>query len=477
MTTSDIDRALERVLAEHDGPVDGLPAVGGDHLNARRFLREHGDDVRRAPELGRWFLWTGSWWEADRLDRVAQLATATIENLRSWVAESANPDEFRRRSRHYDASTRAGRRDALLSLVGTDPKVVVAVDQLDARPTLLACRNGTVDLTTGDLQPASRDDLLTRGIDVDYDPHARSAEWVDFVEHTFGADAELIAFVQRLLGYCISGLVHEHVLPVLHGAGANGKSTLIGVVQDLLGDHAITAPDGLVIATDHAPHPERIAHLRGRRLVVSHELEERAVLAEQAVKTLTGGDTLSARELYGRRFNFKPTHKVLLVTNHRPRVRGTDHAIWRRIRLVPFDVVVPPDRQDPDLRRRLLEEHGSAVLAWLVEGAVRWHREGLGSAERVSLATDAYRRASDVFGAFLEERTEAVPRMRTKVGDLWASWRNWCEEVRERPGRKQDFAAALDERGFLVETYQNAKSVVGIEIIPDQGRREVGEVS
>ena len=133
---------------------------------------------------------------------------------------------------------------------------------------------------------------------------------------------------------------------MFHGVGANGKSTLVGVVQDLLGSHAMTAPAGLVIAHDHDPHPERIAALRGRRLVVSHELEQQAQLAEQVVKTLTGGDILSARELYGRRFNFTPSHKVVLVTNHQPRVRGTDHAIWRRIRLVPFTAVIPPEQQD-----------------------------------------------------------------------------------------------------------------------------------
>jgi putative DNA primase/helicase len=254
---------------------------------------------------------------------------------------------------------------------------------------------------------------------------------------------------------------------VCTGPGANGKSTLVGILQDILGEHAITAPEGLVIRNDHQaqPHPERIAALRGRRLIVSNELEQRATLAEQTVKMLTGGDALSARELYGRRFNFNPTHKVLLISNHKPKVRGTDHAIWRRIRVVPFETIIPVDQQDPDLRRRLVEDHGTAVLAWLVRGAVSWHADGLGSAGVVDIATEEYKSTQDTFGAFLDECTVVVPQKRCKVGDLFNIWRQWCERSGERPGRKQDFSAALSDHGFLVETYQNAKSVVGLGIL------------
>ncbi len=448
-----------------------VPDVAGDHLNAQRFLAAYGARLRRSPELGRWYEWNGAWWSEDRLDHVLELAADTIDALRPWVAEADSADEMRRRAKHYEMSCRAGRRDGLLAIAGTDPDIVVAVEQLDSHPLLLACRNGTVDLSSGALRPPDPDDLLTRGIAVDYDPDAHSEEWERFIDTIFASNADLIAYVQRLLGYCITGVVHEHVLPVLHGTGANGKSTLVGVVQDLLGDHAITAPDGLVIRLDHQPHPERVAVLRGRRLVVSSELEQRATLAEQVVKMLTGGDTLTARELYGRRFNFSPSHKIVLLTNHRPKVRGTDHAIWRRIRLVPFDVTIPDDQQDADLRRRLVEDHGKAVLAWLVRGAVAWQQSGLGHSEAVDAATAKYRQAEDTIGTFLAERTVEVPLVRTKVGDLWTLWKSWCEEAHERCGRQQDFRAALEERGIVVESYQGQKYA------RDLGIREVGGAS
>jgi putative DNA primase/helicase len=243
------------------------------------------------------------------------------------------------------------------------------------------------------------------------------------------------------------------------------------------------APEGLAVAQAHEQHPERIAVLRGRRLVVSSELEASAVLAEAAVKVLTGGDTLSARQLYGQRFTFRPTHKVVLVTNHKPKVVGTDLAIWRRLRLVPFAVTMAPEEQDPDLRRRLAEDHGSAVLAWLVAGARNWNAEGLGSAAAVETATADYRSSQDTFGTWLAECTVVIPRARTKIGDLWASWREWCEQVGERPGRKQDLRSALDGHSVVVETYQGAKYAVGLGIVvpdaqsADQGNGECGEVS
>lgn len=440
-----------------------VPRLEGDHLNAQRFLESFGKVVRRSPELNCWYIWNGSWWREDRLEQIADMATTIVNELRTWVAESEGT-EFKRRSKHYTDSAKAGRRDALLKIVGSDRNVVVAVEQLDAKPLLLACRNGTVDLATGELLEADPNFLLTRGVNINFDPNATSSEWEAFLDAIFGHDQELIAFVQRLLGYCCTGAVTDHILPVWHGAGANGKSTLIGVVQRVLGGHAIAAPEGLVTLHSHQPHPERIAGLRGKRLVVSNELEANAPLAEQMVKMLTGADILSGRELYGRRFNFTPSHKVLLVSNHKPRIRGNDHAIWRRVILVPFDTIIPADRQDSDLGNRLVGEHGAAVLTWLVRGAVEWNRHGLGSASAVKTATAAYRDSEDSFAEFLAERTIRVERLKTKVGDVYEVWKRWCEKTGERPGRTSTLRTALEEHGFQIETYKNAKLVVGLEI-------------
>ena len=307
---------------------------------------------------------------------------------------------------------------------------------------------------------------------VAYDPDAQSKEWEDFVAEIFLDDRELVAFGQRLLGYCLTGAVREHVLAVFYGSGSNGKSTLVGVVQDLLGDRlTMAAPEGLVVNQHHEPHPERIASLRGKRLVVSSELEAKAVLAEQLVKALTGGDTLSARELYGRRFGFAPSHKIVLLTNHRPRVRGTDNAIWRRLRLVPFAFTVPPERQDGDLRRRFVEEQAAAVLTWLVYGAVAWHEIGLGTAKAVDEATSAYRESQNTLAHFLAECTVEAPGQRTKLGHLYERWRAWCDVAGERVGRQQDFTTALEEASVKVVVRDRTKWAFDLEI------RSEGEAS
>ena len=426
----------------------------GDHLNAQRFLDAHGALVRWAPELGRFYIWSGSWWAEDRTERVQDLALEVIDGLREWVAE-ASGDEFRRRAAHYSASSRAGRVEALLQVAR--PRLVVAVEQLDQHPYLLACLNGEVDLRTGELHASDPAHLLTRGIGAAYEPEAQSDLWGRFLDTTFDGDADLIAFVQRSIGYAATGAVREHVALVYHGGGANGKSTLLGAVQDLLGELALTAPEGLFTQSQHEPHPERIAALRGRRLVTCFELENRATLAEGLVKTLTGGDRLSAREMYGRRFDFAPTHKVVIVTNHKPRVRGTDESIWRRLRLVPFEHTVRPQDQDGTLRQRLVTDHGSALLGWIVQGAVAWYADGLGETRKVTQATAAYRASQDTLSAFLEDCTEESPRARTPVGELWEAWRQWSEASGERPGRKQDFTIALEEHGAELETYQGAR--------------------
>ena len=428
--------------------------LAGDHLNAERFLQAHSEEVRWAPELSSYYTWSGAWWEEDRAERVQGLALHVIDELRGWVAE-ASGDEFRRRAAHYSASSRASRVEAMLEVAR--PRLVVSVEELDSFPYLLACRNGEVDLRTGELHPSDPAHLLTRGVDVEYDPEARSERWERFLGTTFDQDPDLIGFIQRAIGYTATGIVREHVALVWYGSGANGKSTLLGVVQDLLGDLALTAPEGLFTQSQHEPHPERIASLRGRRLVTCYELENRAMLAEGLVKTLTGGDRLSARELYGRRFDFAPTHTVVIVTNHKPRVRGTDESIWRRLRLVPFDHTIAPQDQDGDLRRRLVAEHSSAILAWMVKGAVAWYSDGLGETAKVTRATAEYRASQDTFSAFLEECTEDSPRARTPVGELWQVWRQWCEATGERPGRQQSFTGALADHGVELEVYRHQR--------------------
>ena len=430
----------------------------GDHLNAERFLSEHGDKVKWSPEMGQWFVWNGAWWEQDSLELAQELAKETIDGLRSWVGEAKDKDQFKQRSRHYSDSTRSGRRDGLLAIARTDRSVVVAVKQLDKAAHLLACRNGTVNLRTGELLPADPLQLITRGVDLDYVPDARSETWEQFLNTVFAGNAELIHYVQVLLGYAMTGEVGEHLLPDFYGTGANGKSTLVTAITGVLREHAAIAPEGLLVEQKHEQHPERLAMLRGRRLVVSLEVERRAVLAEGLIKAITGGDRISARYLYGQRFDFEPTHTFVIVTNHLPRVRGTDEAIWRRLRVVPFTVTIPPADRIPDFGKLLAELHGQAILAWLVDGAVDYYRNGLREAEQVRQATFDYRQSEDVFAQFLAECTVEIIG-RTAVKALRLAWADWAKNNGAAIGRTQDFTDWIEAHGIEVETYQGARFV------------------
>jgi putative DNA primase/helicase len=422
--------------------------LAGDHLNSARFLAQHQGEVICSPEQSLWFVWSGGWWQEDRLDLVHKRANATIDGLRTWAAEAPTADEFKQRAKHYTDSTRSGRRDGMLSIAG--PEVAVAVDQLDRHPHLLACRNGTVNLRSGELGPADPAHLITRGVDLDYDPSAHSLEWERFLARILAEDTDLIAYVKRLLGYAITGEVGEHLLPNFYGDGENGKSQLLIAVQNILGELAAVAPEGLLVESKHEQHPERLAMLRGRRLVVSSELEKRATLAEGLVKTITGGDRISARHMYGRRFDFQPSHTLVILTNHLPRVQGTDRAIWRRLRVVPFEVQISPAERIPDYGRRLAKQYGPAILTWLVEGAVAFYREGVGTCAAVERATARYRDREDVFAQWLAEHTVEV-RGRTPVKELRAVWRTWAQDAGVAIGRDQDFVEWLTAHAIEVD--------------------------
>ena len=443
--------------------------VSGDLFNANRFLERFGNDVRYSPELGRWFIWNGAWWEEDRLNRIDDLARQTIEELRQWVMDVARgTDDFRTRVKHYTDSSRATRLRGLLDVAKTHHELIVSVDQLDTHPDLLACRNGTVELRTGELRPAHREDLITRGVDFEFDPTATAPEWNEFLACIFDNDEEMTDYVQRLAGYFATGETYEHLLPDLYGTGANGKSTFITVLMSVLGEHTATAPEGLLVERHHEQHPERLAALRGRRLVVSSELESRDVLSEGLVKLLTGGDRISTRQMYGQRFEFDPTHTIVIVTNKLPRVRGTDEAIWRRLRVVPFSVTIPPDERIPDYGKHLVQQHSEAILAWIVRGAVEWYEDGLTEPSRVRIATDKYRAAEDVFAQFLADCTVPAEGKRTPQKKLRDEWKSWADDQHIRPGRDQEFTEWLEAHGYEREDYQGAKFVRGLVLRSDR---------
>lgn len=432
-------------------PAPELAADVGDHPtdlgNARRLVAQHGADLRYCHPWKGWRVFDGRRWAPDSTGEVMRLAKATA--LRIYEEAKACKDEKQKLALAQHAARTEGERKlvAMMSLAQSEPGVPVVPGQLDTDPWLLNVLNGTLDLRTGELRPHRREDLLTKLAPVAYNPETSCPTREAFLARLFGETSDVTAYLQRFCGYCLTGSTQEHVLNIAYGPGANGKTTFARTVRAVLGEYAAVTSAETFLLRRGDSIPNDLAALRGARLVVASEIESGRRLAESLVKAASGGDPLSARHLFCEWFEFEPQFKLLMMTNHRPVIRGTDHAIWRRIRLVPFTTVIPPDEQDPRLPEKLLSEL-PGILAWAVRGCRAWQAEGLGLPEAVRGATDAYRAEQDTLAAFLEECIVQEEGARVMASALYQVYRDWCDQARERPDSKKTLGLLLAEHGF-----------------------------
>jgi P4 family phage/plasmid primase-like protien len=411
--------------------------------NAERFVAHHGEAVRYCYPWRKWLVWTGARWERDEAGRVYRLAKETVRSI--YREASDEEDEARRKAlaKHARASESETRIRAMVELA--KPEIPVSPSELDADPWLLNCENGTIDLRAGELSEHRREDLITKLIPTTHDQEATAPTFEVFLERILPSEP-VRRFVQRAVGYAATGIVSEEILPILHGVGANGKSTLINACMEALGDYAIQAAPDLLLAK-RGSHPTELADLFGARFVASVEVDEGRRLAESLVKQLTGRDPIKARRMREDFWQFDPTHTVFLATNHRPEVRGTDHAIWRRIRLVPFTVTIPRAEQDKALPEKLRAEL-PGILRWIVEGCLAWQREGLGDPDEVAAATGQYREDMDILAAFIADRCVVHPSTSAGATPLYNAYKEWCEEHGETKEKQTKFGLRLRERGF-----------------------------
>jgi putative DNA primase/helicase len=278
--------------------------------------------------------------------------------------------------------------------------------------------------------------------------------WDAFLHRIFGNSEALIEYVQRLIGYCLTGDVSEQILPIFWGTGANGKSTLVNIIFAMLGlDYSMKAPPDLLMVKRNESHPTERADLFGKRFVACIETDEHKRLAESLVKDLTGGDRLRARRMREDFWEFTPSHKAILCTNHKPVIRGTDYAMWRRIHLVPFNVTIPEVERDKKLGEKLSAEL-PGILAWAVRGCLAWQRDGLGTPSEVVEATMVFRSQQDVLGQFMDECCHNGEKAQSRASVLYAAYKLWADENGERVIMSQrSFGLALTERG--IERYKD----------------------
>ena len=426
------------------------PRERTDDGNALRLVDAHHERIRFVPERGSWLTWNGHRWQWD-----PPSGGLLTEHARR-VARDLPRDE-KAAAAWRSKSLMQPRINAMIQLARSDHRVVAHADTLDARPFELNTPAGVVDLRTGLLHEPDPAALHTRTTTVAPDYQARPPRFLDFLADTFAGDPTVTTYVQRMLGVSLIGTVLEQVLPFAHGSGANGKSTLLGVVQRLLGlgddGYSISAPAELLVAGARTEHPTEIARLAGARLVVTAELDEGQRFAEAKIKQLTGRDVLAGRFMNKDYFSFRPSHTIWLLANHQPDVRSGGDAFWRRIKLVPFNHIVPPERRDPHLEDRLIEDEGPAILAWLIAGAAAYLQAkggGLAEPAEVAKATAAYQRDQDTVARFVEDRCELgepnAPHMVIRSGWLYAAYEKWCSEEGETGVTQKAFTLALTGR-------------------------------
>ena len=415
--------------------------------NARRLVAQHGMNLCYCPTWGRWLEWDGKRWANDDTGAIFRFAKDTVAGIYQEAARF-NDDERRRLiGKHAVKSESAQRLRAMVSLAESDLQVVTRPTDFDHSPWLLNVANGTLDLRTGDLLPHRREVMITKLAPVEYDPDARCPLWDAFLERILAGHAALIRFLQRATGYTLTGNTSEQCLFILYGTGANGKSTFLQTISAVLDDYAMQTPVETLLMKRNATIPNDVARLRGAHLVTAAEAEEGQRLAESLIKQMTGNDKLPARFLHAEWFEFTPSFKIFLATNHKPVIRGTDHAIWRRIRLVPFTVTIPEAEQDKELGVKLLDEL-PGILAWAVRGCLAWQREGLEMPPEVRLATEAYRSEMDRVSNFLDDCCVLDARRRARAGALYEAYRGWCDANEERSMSGTRFGRRLTAGGF-----------------------------
>ncbi|WP_422389921.1 phage/plasmid primase, P4 family [Arthrobacter sp. N1] len=429
------------------GTVHHLPRAYSetDDGNALRLVDAHHRNIRYVPQRGQWLTWDGHRWRWDEAQAVRELARQIARNL---------PADDKHEQKHQQVSLSRRGIDSMVSLAQSDQRTVAHLAALDARPYELNTPGGVVNLRTGEIAPPNPEALHTRSTAVAPDPTMPTPLFHQFLADTFAGDPDLTTYVQKLLGISLVGTVLEQIFPFAHGSGANGKTTLLGLLQRIIGigddGYSISAPAEMLLATHHPGHPTELARLAGARVVVTSELEDGKNFAEAKIKQLTGSDVISGRFMRQDWFSFVPTHTLWLLANHQPGVKAGGPAFWRRIRLLPFIHTVPPEKRIADLENRMAAEEGPGILAWFIQGAASYFEQGLTEPESVKAATADYANEQDSVGRFVEECCELGPSndqlMHIRVSELRHEYETWCRRESEEPVSPKAFTSALTSR-------------------------------
>jgi putative DNA primase/helicase len=422
-----------------------------DHVVALYFAEQNAEHMRFVAEFGKWLIWDDTRWRFDRTLAAADRARRACSEIAGQCKEPRSIESYQT----IGAVEKLARSDRRLAAIG---------EQWDADPWLLNTLGGTIDLHTGVCRAHRRADYITKITGAAPDADCPIPMWEGFLRRITNNDAELIEYLQRVAGYALTGSTEEHAIFFLYGTGNNGKSTFLSTLIAAIGEYHRTAPIETFIASKYDQHPTDIASLRDARLVTATETEEGRRWAESRIKTLTGGDKVTARFMRQDFFEFTPVFKLIIAGNHKPGLASVNEAMRRRINLIPFTVKIPENERVADFSKKLAETELPGILQWMIDGCLKWQEHGLKPPESVTKATAAYLEAEDSFSAWLAEFTERDANAWTKSAKLFESWSAFATKTGEYVGNQKRFSQNMESHHFIARRKETARGFDGIKL-------------
>lgn len=441
----DVDEARDNV---HVLPNAQAVEVSEDAI-ALAFTREFGGTMRYDHHVGRWYQWSQTHWR--RLEVPAALHYAREIGRRLGSGKKSI----------CKASVARGAE----TFAQADPEHAVTSAIWDSDPWMLGTPKGSLNLRTGKLHQPRPSDFITKLTGCNPDSREPSL-WLKFLNDATRGDADMVRYLQRIAGYCLTGLTTEHALFFIYGPGGNGKSVFLNLLVYILGDYAMNAPMDTFTSSKLNAHPTELAMMNGARMVTASETEEGRAWAEARIKALTGGDPITARFMRQDFFTYQPQFKLLFAGNHQPTLHGVDAAMRRRFNMLPF--IFRPKEPDLSLEEKLRAE-APRILGWALKGCLDWQLHGLGRPPSVAAATDEYFEEQDLFGTWIEDRCETGPDLWDLPATLFRSWSNYARDSGEDPGSMVTFSGRLKKHGCRPRKSAGIRSYRGIRVRPEDG--------
>lgn len=443
--------------------------IYGDVYNGKFFASKFKNQMIFCYPRSKWLKFNGMVWawcdSGEELQAAKQAALDIAKHAADVFSSDPTNQNSKKLIQHAQNSQNLNRLQAMLQTAAAELGMGIGnMTQIDSDAMLLGCKNGIVCLNTGTLLTPDPKMLITRQVNSEFEPDTPCPTWLRFLDQCFLGDEETVSYVQKALGYSLTGMVGEEVLHFCFGMGRNGKSVFANVMTKLMGDYAITAPAEMLMRRERNGATNDIARLCGSRLVLANETRSDQRFDDLTIKTLVSTERISARFLHNEFFDFWPTFKIWIRGNHKPVITDESNGAWRRIRLIPFENNIPEEQIDPGLEEKLLSEK-EGILAWMVEGALKWKSEGLTPSPRIRSASNQYRTDCDVIGDFIEEHCSIGADLKISQANLWNLWQEWAKDNGYFCGSKKTFTRRLKDRGVNPDGYLNgSRAYMGISL-------------